>query len=442
MTTKSTPSQPEAQELLVCGLCGRVNHIPAASPTRGHAVRCTGCGTQLRGDRTRKVSVACPSCERRLEVAEDWLGRVVRCGACGADFEAHRPGGPRLPGEGRPPGRPAGDPAGARVAAPEPEDVEEETDSDGNRKVKVRRRRRKKRKIDKSSVPWGLVFGALLTFSLIGAIIGVVGKREGWWHRPPLVEGPAEGTFLDNPAAPVMRSDEWAILRRVTASFLAAEDFAAQQPYARSRGGFLERAAAYQGNFKHQPFAATNVDVVAEEVRGGRLFLRLAARDAAGLSTEVTVERLAEGVFLVDWDSYVRYSSADWLSFTSRRPAEPQEFQVYFKRHFEGHPAYPVEEFNSYFVFWKSEDDGYSLFVRRGSPEEEILAAATAPGTKPSLVEPVMPPQGVATATLRLFFRPESNADGRPPAMELGEISYLGWVDPGRAAPTGGGARQ
>lgn len=429
MPNPTQESQREEQELLVCGLCGRVNHVPPVSSTRSQAVRCSGCGVQLRSERSRRLATECPSCHKRLEIEEEWVGQTVRCGACGAGFEAQRAGGTTIPG-GHPPARSIRRMESIPVAMPQPAPDPAESPT------KIRRRRRKKRKVRSIEVPWGLVAGSLRTFGLVGAVIGFVGKQEGWWLGHPADQAAQDAlpAAMVGPGSPlpVMAPSESAALQQVVKGFLACRTFDEQAPYVRFPGEFADKLAAFKGQAVPEPLETVAIKILAEEVREGRLFLRVAATDAGGACKEATVERIAPGRFLVDWDSFVRYATADWAVFAAKCAQQPEKFQVYVRRDVVGHPSYPVEKFKAYQVFWKGVEDGVPLFVPRGSPEDGLLEQATAPLSKAASVEPVQPSVGTGLATLGLFFNAKSGHAGIPPAMELAKFYHIGWVNPAR----------
>ena len=383
----------------------------------------------MRSERSRRIATECPSCQKRLEIEEEWVGQTVRCGACGAGFEAHRVGGTTIPG-GHPPARSIRRMEAVPVAMPQPapDPVESRT--------KVRRRRRKKRKVRSTEVPWGLIAGSLLTFGMVGAVIGFVGKQEGWWlgqpANPVAPEARPVAAVEPEPSLPVMAPSERAALEQVVKGFLACRTFDDQAPYVRFPGEFADKLAAYKGQAVPEPLETVAIETVAEEVRDGRLFLRMAATDAGGGRKEVAVERTAPGRFLVDWDSFVRYATADWAVFAAKHPQQPERFQVYVRRDVVGHPFYPVEKFRAYQVFWKGVEDGVPLFVPRGSPEDALLEQATAPLSKVASIEPVQPTVGTGLATLGLLFNAKSGQQGIPPAMELAKFYHVGWINPAR----------
>lgn len=383
----------------------------------------------MRSERSRRLATECPSCHKRLEIEEEWVGQTVRCGACGAGFEAHRVGGTVIPG-GHPPARSIRRMDAMPVAMPQPQPDPAEP------RTKVRRRRRKKRKVRSIEVPWGFIAGSLLTFGMVGAVIGFVGKQEGWWlgqqANRVAQQGGGGGEPVPEPSLPVMAASEQATLQQVVKGFLACRTFDEQAPYVRFPGEFADKLAAFKGQAVPEPLETVAIETVAEEVRDGRLFLRVAATDTGGRRKEVVVERIAPGRFLIDWDSFVRYATADWAVFAAKHPQQPEKFQVYVRRDVVGHPSYPVEKFRAYQVFWKGVEDGVPLFVLRGSPDDVFLEQATAPVSKVASIEPVPPSVGTGLATLGLFFNAKSGQEGFPPAMELARFYHVGWVNPAR----------
>ena len=433
MSPSPQDTRTEEQELLVCGNCGRVNPVAPVSGTRNMAVRCTGCGSLLRSERSRRVATECPSCQKHLEIEEDWVGMTVRCGACGANFEAQKLGGTNLPGEKAPANRLASRRVDwVPVAMPQP-DPEVEAGFKG----KFRRRRRKKRRIHQATMPWGLIAASVFTFGMVGGIIALVGEREGWWsfgHK----DEPAAIAAAGSPGSsdPVLRSTELGPLTQVVKAFLSASSFPSQISLVRFQGAFEEKLASFKAVSSPTPMDVVSVEKLAESVIDGRLFLKVAGIDAGGHRKELVLERVAPGSFLVDWDSYIHYSTADWDSFTVRKSRDPETFQVFVRRDVVGHPGYPFDQFTSYQVFLRSIEDAYPLFVPKGSKEDVMLQKLTEPGARPLPIELSQPQAGTSLATLRIFFA-QPGKEGLPPALELSRIEYPGWVNPAPGDMTG-----
>lgn len=423
-----TPANPESteEEVLVCGDCGRVNLIPHGL-TRLTAVRCSACGVLLRGERQRKVAVECPACRTRLEIDTGWLGESVTCGNCQTTFTAERPSDRSLPGSQAPQEESAPPDPRSRIGMAE---VPDEEDISGGKKLKVRRSRKKKRIREKS---WKEILRAsaavMATFGLVIGIIVEVGRRSEWWLVPPTA--PEEHT-PSSPAKPrpaEITSEENAVMNKVLTTFFSAPDPEAALAVCRFQGEVGERMRVHAEQFGRASGMPSGFAITSRHEVGTRLFLRFTGKGADGRPVSVVLERPAPGVFLADWDSQVRFASQPWNTFAAKRSAEPGRFQFRVKRVFAGNLSYPIEEFTSFFVFWDEEADGVNLFVRTDSPECAAMLAATEPDFKTPSIESVNGEGGVFPMTLEVFFPPEHNRDGMPPALELKKFCHSGWVD-------------
>ena len=179
------------------------------------------------------------------------------------------------------------------------------------------------------------------------------------------------------------------------------------------------------------PVQGMGMSVSAKHAEGDRLFVRLSgkSRSDPDKTVSLVMERPSPGKFLVDWDSYVRFASEPWISFTSKRAANPGRFQLRMKRQFSGNIAYPIETWTSFLVFWADETDGVNLFVRTDAPECAALLAASEPGMKVPVIEEVRGEGGSYPVTLEVFFPAASNQPGMPPALELKKFCHSGWID-------------
>lgn len=418
-------SEPAEEEVLVCGDCGRVNLIPHGL-TRLTAVRCSACGVLLRGERQRKVSVECPGCRTRLEIDTGWLGESITCGNCQLAFTAERPQDRSLPGTNAPVEESAAPDPRQRVGMAE---VPDEVEENPGRRLKVRRSRKKKRIREKS---WKEILRAslaiLATFGLVIGVIFEVGRRSEWWMVPPRHEEIVEKSGPEKPRPAELTSEENAKMNEVLTRFFSAPTPEEALAVCRFQGEVGERMRAHVEQFGHRPAMPVGLVVTGRHEAGTRLFLRFTGKGPDGVPVSVVVERPAPGVFLVDWDSHVRFASQSWDAFVAKRVAEPGRFQFRVKRVFAGNLAYPIEEFTSFFVFRDQETDGVNLFVRTDSPECAAMLAATEPDFKPPAVEELNGEGGIFPMTLEVFFPPEHNREGMPPALELKKFYHEGWV--------------
>ena len=424
------PTETNPGEVLVCGDCGRVNPVPKGL-TRMTAVRCSGCGVLLAGERQRKVSVHCPKCEIRLEIEANWLGQMVACGNCGGEFVAERPQDRAIPAahKSRDELAPEGTINGVGVA----EILDEAEEVAKSRHSKVRRTRKRKR-IHKKTVMEILRAGGatLLTLGLVVGIIVEVGRRSEWWLVPPVEPTPGEEAQMKTLQVkpPEMTSEDSKAIDQVLGVFFVAETPEDALAVCRFQGEVGERMRAKSGTaaVARQP---EGMRITAQHAEGARLFLRLSGnvQGEANTPLSVVLERPAPGKFLVDWDSYVRFSSEPWLNFTVKREEKVGRFQLRLKRYFAGNVEYPIEEWTSFLVFWHDETDAVNLFVRTDSPECESLLAASEPDLKVPPIEEVRGEGGYFPVTLEVFFPAKTNQPGMPPALELKKFCHSGWVD-------------
>ena len=272
----------------------------------------------------------------------------------------------------------------------------------------------------------------VVTLGLVGGVITEVGRRSGWWLKapppPPPTLAETVKAAVEEPTAR-MGADEATSMYTVLQSFFGAPSPEMMLGYCRFPGEVGERMRRYYARRIYEPLVVGGLTGTVQEQVGERLFLRLDGQARDGRNFSVVVERLAPKKFLVDWDSYVRYSSADWDLFVSRKPPETQRFQLFARRDLIGNADYPIERFTAFYVYWKGEEDGVPMFVRRDSNEEFALLAATEPQRKRPVYEPSSPPVGVSPVTLEVAFKPESNVPGKPPAMELRKFIHDGWVN-------------
>lgn len=425
----------ELDAVLVCGECGRVNHVMHGA-NRSTAVRCSGCGNLLRGERPRKINIDCPDCQNRLEIEAGWIGQEIVCGSCSNRFVAQREGEFALPGRtstGVPPD------ALQRVGVPDDEftatsTTETEVVDAQGRRMRVRRTRKKKRVREKSWKKLILTtLSSLLTFGIVIGVIVVVGRRSGWWLAgeapvvppPPATEEPAPA----NPAEPVMATAEAAALEKCFRTFCLAPEPIEMLSYVRFPSEVGTRFRKYYTTHNYVPMGMRRMQVSARVVAGERLLLRYTEIANTKNPAHLVVERVAPGEFLIDWDSHVRYASMDWEAFTTTRPTDPQRFQCFLKRDFIGNTNYPVEEYNAFLVFWDEESDGVAMFVKRDSEQDRMLVAATEPQKKISPVEPSSPRPGEFPMTLEVFFPTSVNVPNQPAALELKGIIHEGWVN-------------
>ena len=424
------PTETKAGEVLVCGDCGRVNPIPKGL-SRLPAVRCSGCGVLLSGERQRKVAINCPKCDVRLEIDADWLGQKVACGNCGNDFVAERPRDRAIPAAHRSPDElaPEGTVSGVGVA----EMLDEEEEPHDGRRQKVRRTRKRKRIREKSIKEILRAVGAtVLTFGLVVGIIVEVGRRSERWLVPPAEPPPGE----ESPSRkietkpPEMTSEDGKAIDAVLASFFGAASAEDALAVCRFQGEVGERMRSV-ATAARPTVPPSGMRITAEHAVGERLFLRVSGstKGDAEKPISVVLERPAAGKFLVDWDSYVRFASEPWLNFTVKREETAGRFQLRMKRYFAGNVNYPIEEWTSFLVFWDDESDGVNLFVRTGSPECESLLAASEPALKVPAIEEVRGEGGYFPVTVEVFFPAATNQPGMPPALELKKFCHSGWVD-------------
>jgi hypothetical protein len=421
-------TETRAGEVLVCGDCGRVNTVPRGL-TRMTAVRCSGCGVLLCGERQRKVSIHCPKCDARLEIDADWLGQTVACGNCGTDFVAERPRDRAIPAapKGVDGAVPEGAVSGVGVA-----EFLDDVDPDAARRHKVRRTRKRKKVREKSLKEILRAIGATaLTFGLVVGIIVEVGRRSQWWLVPP-VEPVAEAAPMRalEVKPPEMTSDDTRAMDEVLVRFFGAGSPEDALSVCRFQGEVGQRMRALDRAIT-APVEPEGMRMVAQHAVGERLFLRLSGnvRGDTGRPVSVVLERPAAGKFLVDWDSYVRFASEPWLGFTVKREETAGRFQLRVKRQFAGNVEYPIEEWTSFLVFWDDETDGVHLFARTDSPECELLLAATDPDLKVPAIEEVRGEGGHFPVTLEVFFPARTNQSGMPPALELKQFCHEGWID-------------
>lgn len=425
------PTESTGGEVLVCGDCGRVNPI-LKGLTRATAVRCSGCGVLLCGDRQRKVSIQCPGCDVRLEIDANWMGQKVTCGNCQKDFVAERPRDRAIPAapKGVDDIVPDGSVSGVGVV----EVLDEEESLLPGARVKVRRTRKRKRGRERSikEIARGIA-ATLLTFGLVIGVIVEVGRRSQWWLVPPAAPDPDQPvetkTTEIKPAD--LTPDENKNLDETLGRFFQAVTPEDALAVCRFQGEVGERMRAIASSIPNRPVRPVEMRVTSKHPVGERLFLRLTGKsaDEPGKSISVVLERPSPGKFLIDWDSHVRFASQPWTTFNLNRDGSVGRFQLVLRRFFAGNVAYPIEEWTSFLVFWADESDGVHLFVRTDSPECEMLLAASEPELKVPAVEELRGTSGHYPVTLEVFFPPEKNQPGMPPAIELKKFCHPGWVD-------------
>lgn len=424
------PTETNAGEVLVCGDCGRVNPV-LKGLTRMTAVRCSGCGVLLCGERQRKVAINCAKCGIRLEIDADWLGQTVACGNCGTDFVAERPQERAIPAAPKGPDEmaPEGVVSGVGVA----EILEEAEGIHQGQRQKVRRTRKRRRIRVKTVKEILRAAGAItLTLGLVVGIIVEVGRRSEWWLVPPVEPLPMEesGMTTLEVKPPEMTSEDSKAMDEVLGNFFRVESPEDALAVCRFQGEVGERMRSTSGT-GDRAVQPEGMRVTAKHAVGERLFLRLTGNlsGEANKPVSVVLERPAAGKFLVDWDSYVRFSSEPWLNFTTKREETVGRFQLRLRRYFAGNVEYPIEEWTSFLVFWQDETDGVSLFVRTDSPEYQSLLAASEPDLKVPSIEEVRGEGGHFPVTLEVFFPGKTNQPGMPPALELKKFCHSGWVD-------------
>lgn len=418
------------EELLVCGQCGRVNRVS----TEGHrsaAVRCTGCGGVLRGERSRKVAVVCPTCETRLEIDEGWLSEPVRCGACGSGFIARPAEDGLIAGHETEVAADRTD--GGRVGVPPPDG----SGGGDGRRTGLRRKRRKRRKVQRASLPWGFLLGTTATLALVAAVITLVGKRSGWWlqDKPAAVEEPADEPEVVpakpvEPERPKLGQGEGRAISQAVAGFLAGGTWEGKLPYCRFQASLPGHITHYAGITPPQAMGLADLRILSDDEIRGRLFLKLEAVGDRDQRRVLVVERLMENRFLVDWDCYVRYATADWGSFLARQPRDPETFQLFVKRDLVGHPSYPLDSYTSYLAYWEHPRDGVALYVPKRGETDLALTRVTAPDWEPSPIEPGDIRRGSAPVTISVAFHEDRSGSGLPPALEVTRLHHVGWVNP------------
>jgi hypothetical protein len=424
-------TETTAEEVLVCGDCGRVNPF-LKGLTRTSTPRCSGCGAHLFAERQRKVAIDCPGCQVRLEIDADWLGQMVVCGNCQTDFLAERSKERAIPAAPKTDDDLALEGVPARIGVVD--FTEEEGLPETPPRQKVRRTRTRKRAKSKSiKEVVRAVAATTLTFGLVVGIIIEVGRRSEWW-LVPTVE-PEPGRELESKVVPKITVDlvpeDGAAMDAVLVRFfraLSPEDALAVCRFQEEVGG---RMRAIASSIPSQPVQPAGMRVTAKHVEGERLFVRLTGKSADDPNRPVSVvlERPEPGKFLVDWDSHVRFASESWPRFTLKRDGTVGRFQLVLKRYFAGNVAYPIQEWTSFLVFREDETDGVNLFVRTDSPECARLLAASEPDLKVPVIEERRGEGGFFPVTLEVFFPPETNREGMPPALELKKFCHDGWVD-------------
>lgn len=423
-------SDAKAGDVLVCGDCGRVNAIPQGL-TRSSAVRCSGCGVLLCGQRPRKTSVICPNCQARLEIDAAWLGQTVGCGNCSTEFVAERLPASAIPipdkshGESPPGEKETG------VGVAEMPEGELENHAKGRQKVRRSRKRKRTRERSSKHTLW-LVGATVVTFGVVVGMIIEVGRHSEWWLVKP-VDVPITSQPLPTAKQqpPDLAPEESKAMGEVLRRFFEAVSPEDALAVCRFQGEVGVRMRSLPILASKPPMQPVGLSITARYAIGTRLFLRLTGQVAgeAGKSVSVVLERPTPGNFLVDWDSHVRFASEAWVSFVTRRSDTTGRFQFRLKRQFAGNVAYPIEKWTSFLVFWDDETDGVNLFVPTDSPECEALLTATEPEAKVPAIEEVRGEGGQFPVTLEVFFPPESNQQGMPPALEMKKFCHSGWVD-------------
>jgi len=107
---------------VVCPECD--SKMKVAEEKLGRKVRCKECDeTFVAEEATDTVTVVCPECDSKMKVAEEKLGRKVRCKECDETFVAKASGKKKAPAKSAPkPAKPAAKPAATDItAAPKPE---------------------------------------------------------------------------------------------------------------------------------------------------------------------------------------------------------------------------------------------------------------------------------------------------------------------------------
>jgi len=445
-------SLPDA-ETLICMDCGRVNRL-IPGPNRVGGFRCTGCGNPLQSRRTKPVPIPCPACDEILDISPNWAGEDVRCPSCSSLFSVETS---ILSTD--PTGNPRWMPAAIR------------------KRTRGRRPKRKKRKVSiLKRIPWHVVGAFVASVAIIGGIILEVGRREGKWMRPKAAaaeeppagekQEPAEEARVDQ-----IYSEEWRELTATVNRFLRAGHQDSLAGLIRFEREVLPRAASFYQRRLIEPVEVRSVEMETMEMIDGRYFFKLALKQApftddewidapenpeepTGETEEATAEppaeapattpprataentrhiiaeRLGEGRFLLDWDSYVRYRDEEWDTFTLREESIPRRFQVFVRRYDGDHPDFPFTDHHCFLAFWNHPSDGILFFVRRASEEEATLLDITTPA---KLQLPGMdtadPPMGAAPATLSLSIEKDSNGGLKPRTATLVHLIHPGWVD-------------
>ncbi|MFM7182589.1 MAG: hypothetical protein ACKO2G_14150 [Verrucomicrobiales bacterium] len=425
------PTETTPGDVLVCGDCGRVNPIPKGL-TRNTAVRCSGCGVLLCGERQRKVAINCPNCQIRLEIDADWLGQMVACGNCRTDFVAERPRDRAIPAAPKAEDEKA--PDGVVTGVGIVDMFEEDAEADSGLRRKVRRTRKRKRTREKSTKGrFRAIAATMLTFGAVAGIIAEVGRRSEWWLVPPTEPIPGVGvTFETLEATPAeMTAEDGKAMDEVLGRFFRAVSPEDALAVCRFQGEVGGRMRAVASTLTTPPIQPVGMRISSKHAVRERLFLRLTGQSSTdtGSPLSVVLERSAPGKFLADWDSYVRFASEPWGNFIVKRDGTPGRFQLRVKRQFVGNISYAIEDWTSFLVFWDEESDGVHLFVRTISPDCESLLAATDLDKKVPEIEVVRGVGGEFPVTLEVFFPAETNQPGMPPALELKKFCHSGWVD-------------
>ncbi len=140
------------------------------------------------------ILIQCPSCERRLRVPDNLLGKQVKCPSCQTTFTAAEDGESeetlRSPAEERPAVTPRRRPAApppeedegyeeerpsraSRRRPPDEEDEEQEEDYEEEDRPRRRRRRRRRSTADAEGAVAGPAIALLIT-GILGVLVGVV----------------------------------------------------------------------------------------------------------------------------------------------------------------------------------------------------------------------------------------------------------------------------
>lgn len=377
-----------------------------------------------------------------MELDPDWQGVEIECPSCLEKFvlemeveDVARPG--RV----------------EHFAHPQSTRLPEPKRGRGKRGLKGPGRRRKRKVSLMRRLPWRFILGGVAVFAVVIGVILEVGRREGVWLRPASPEAEVRGGTGAGarPVEEVKRERFQRIFREerekigeVLSGFVEANDPADFRGLVRFESDVrrrMERLGEYR---RRGIFELSGWNVADWRIDGGadgRLMLLLelnGTRDGVETSRRVVLERPEAERFLVDWDSYMRYSDMEWDAFVLEEPEEAQRFQVYVRRFDGAHPAFPWEDYYCFLAFWDTPDDGVVFFVPRESEEYELLLEHTLPGRLewPHL-DTASPPMGAGAATLNLRFDPSLRVEGYPRPAVFEGLVHIGWVDP---RPGEGGA--